>query len=68
MRGNGPPAVARLPGSPGVYRFRDAGSRVLYVGRASVLRGRVASYWSDLDQLLETQTKPLETNERTERK
>jgi excinuclease ABC subunit C len=48
MRGNGPPAVARLPRSPGVYRFRDARGRVLYVGRASVLRSRVASYWSDL--------------------
>ena len=48
MRGNGPPAIARLPRSPGVYRFRDAGGRVLYVGRASVLRSRVASYWSDL--------------------
>jgi excinuclease ABC subunit C len=48
MRGNAPPAVARLPGSPGVYRFRDAGDRVLYVGRASALRSRVASYWPDL--------------------
>jgi len=47
-RGAGPPAIARLPGSPGVYRFRDAGGQVLYLGRASVLRGRVASYWSDL--------------------
>jgi excinuclease ABC subunit C len=48
MRGNAPPAAARLPGSPGVYQFRDAGDRVLYVGRASALRSRVASYWSDL--------------------
>jgi excinuclease ABC subunit C len=48
MRGSAPPAAARLPGSPGVYRFRDAGDRVLYVGRASALRSRVASYWSDL--------------------
>ena len=48
MRGDGPPAVARLPSSPGVYRFRDAGDRVLYAGRASALRSRVASYWSDL--------------------
>ena len=47
-RGDRPAAVARLPGSPGVYRFRDAGGRVLYVGRASSLRTRVASYWSDL--------------------
>jgi len=48
MRGNGPPAVARLPRSPGVYRFRDARGRVLYIGRATVLRSRVGSYWSDL--------------------
>jgi excinuclease ABC subunit C len=48
MQGNGPPAVARLPSWPGVYRFRDGGDRVLYVGRASALRSRVASYWSDL--------------------
>jgi hypothetical protein len=43
-----PPAVARLPCEPGVYRFRDARGQVLYVGRASTLRSRVASYWSDL--------------------
>jgi excinuclease ABC subunit C len=41
-------AVARLPGGPGVYRFRDAHDRVLYIGRASNLRQRVGSYWSDL--------------------
>jgi excinuclease ABC subunit C len=43
-----PPAIARLPGTPGVYRFRDARGRVLYIGRATALRSRVASYWSDL--------------------
>lgn len=48
MRGGLPPAVAGLPRSPGVYRFRDARGRVLYIGRASALRSRVASYWSDL--------------------
>ena len=48
MRGNAPPAAARLPTSPGVYRFRDAGDRVLYAGRASALRSRVASYWTGL--------------------
>jgi excinuclease ABC subunit C len=41
--------VRRLPAAPGVYRFRDATGRVLYVGRATTLRGRVASYWSQLD-------------------
>jgi len=42
------PQVRRLPSAPGVYRFRDGRGRVLYVGRATDLRGRVASYWSDL--------------------
>jgi excinuclease ABC subunit C len=40
--------VARLPLSPGVYRFRDAAGAVLYLGRAVCLRRRVASYWGDL--------------------
>jgi excinuclease ABC subunit C len=40
--------IAKLPLTPGVYRFRDVAGRVLYVGRATVLRRRVASYWSDL--------------------
>jgi excinuclease ABC subunit C len=40
--------VARLPAAPGVYRFADARGRVLYIGRASSLRSRVASYWLDL--------------------
>ncbi|MCA0145076.1 hypothetical protein [Blastococcus sp. LR1] len=43
-----PPAVAVLPAEPGVYRFRDDGGRVLYVGRAAQLRSRVGSYWGDL--------------------
>ena len=43
-----PAAVAALPAAPGVYRFRDGGGRVLYVGRAGELRRRVSSYWGDL--------------------
>jgi excinuclease ABC subunit C len=40
--------IGRLPAAPGVYRFRNAHGRVLYIGRASVLRDRVGSYWTDL--------------------
>jgi excinuclease ABC subunit C len=43
-----PRAIGRLPRGPGVYRFRAAGGTVLYIGRATELRGRVGSYWSDL--------------------
>lgn len=42
-------AIRVLPGAPGVYRFRDSRRRVLYIGRASHLRRRVASYWSGHD-------------------
>jgi excinuclease ABC subunit C len=42
------PGIGRLPATPGVYRFRDAQSRVLYIGRATSLRSRVGSYWGDL--------------------
>ncbi|HEX2699702.1 MAG TPA: DEDD exonuclease domain-containing protein [Acidimicrobiales bacterium] len=42
--------VADLPRRPGVYLFRDAGGRVLYVGKAVNLRRRVRSYFSGDDR------------------
>jgi excinuclease ABC subunit C len=38
----------RLPREPGVYRFRDTTGRVLYLGRATDLRSRTASYFGSL--------------------
>jgi excinuclease ABC subunit C len=46
--GRAPACIRRLPDEPGVYRFRDARGRALYLGRAVRLRRRVRSYWGDL--------------------
>lgn len=36
--------VSALPQAPGIYRFRGADGRLLYIGKAKNLRQRVASY------------------------
>jgi excinuclease ABC subunit C len=36
-----------LPGGPGVYLFRDAEGRVIYVGKAKNLRSRVGGHFSN---------------------
>ena len=45
------PAPGEIPDSPGVYRFRDAPGRVIYVGKAKSLRSRLNSYFGDLSSL-----------------
>ena len=37
------PRPGEIPDEPGVYRFRDAERRVIYVGKAKSLRSRLAN-------------------------
>src|SRR5215472_13009395 len=50
--------VAQLPLEPGVYLYKDGGGRVIYVGKAKILRARVRSYFSD-DKLADAKTGTL---------
>jgi len=45
------PRPGEIPVDPGVYRFRDADGRVIYVGKANSLRARLSSYFQDLSAL-----------------
>jgi excinuclease ABC subunit C len=45
------PKAGEIPTSPGVYRFRDATGRVLYVGKAKNLRSRLSNYFAPLHTL-----------------
>jgi excinuclease ABC subunit C len=41
------PSPGTIPDAPGVYRFRDATGRIIYVGKAKSLRSRLNSYFAD---------------------
>jgi excinuclease ABC subunit C len=45
------PKAGEIPTQPGVYKFRDARGRVIYVGKAKNLRARLSSYFQDLGNL-----------------
>ncbi|MCE4024492.1 excinuclease ABC subunit UvrC [Microbacterium sp. Au-Mic1] len=47
------PRQGEIPTDPGVYRFRDAQGRVLYVGKAKNLRQRLSNYFAPLRTLHE---------------
>ena len=47
------PKAGEIPTSAGVYRFRDATGRVLYVGKAKNLRSRLSNYFQPLRSLHE---------------
>ena len=50
--------AGQLPLLPGVYLYKDAGGRVIYVGKAKILRNRVRSYFSE-DNLADVKTGTL---------
>ena len=37
--------LEKLPAAPGVYLMKDAGGKIIYVGKALSLRNRVRSYF-----------------------
>ena len=39
--------IEKLPGSPGVYLYRDSSGKIVYVGKAKSLRNRVRSYFQE---------------------
>ena len=55
------PATGTIPVGPGVYRFRDAQGRVVYVGKAINLRSRLNSYFQDFSALHPRTQKMLTT-------
>jgi excinuclease ABC subunit C len=39
--------LSHLPESPGVYLFKDASGKIVYIGKAKVLKNRVRSYFQE---------------------
>ena len=56
--------LALLPEKPGVYLMKDAAERIIYVGKAKILKNRVKSYFSgshdDKTQMLVSQISDFE--------
>src|SRR5580700_8714106 len=55
--------VGQLPLNPGVYLYKDAHGKVIYVGKAKSLRARVRSYFSE-ERLADAKTDTLITEAR----
>ncbi|MFV0346965.1 MAG: excinuclease ABC subunit UvrC [Halodesulfovibrio sp.] len=52
------PALHSIPLTPGVYLFKDGDGRIIYVGKAKVLRKRLASYFRP-DKALTPKTRAM---------
>lgn len=52
------PDLSLFPDEPGVYLYKDAAGRVLYVGKARRLRRRLASYFRD-ESVLSPKTRTM---------
>jgi excinuclease ABC subunit C len=46
------PPAGSIPDAPGSYQFKDAHGRVIYVGKATSLRGRLSNYFGPPDAML----------------
>ncbi len=55
------PKAGDIPQQPGVYRFRDATSRVIYVGKAKNLRARLSNYFAPPATLHDRTRKMVQT-------
>lgn len=60
------PRPGEIPTNPGVYRFRDADERVLYVGKAKNLRARLSNYFAPLHTLHDRTRRMVTTAARVE--
>ena len=60
------PAPSSIPDQPGVYLFADRNGRVIYVGKATSLRKRLASYFQPMRHLHPRTAAMVEASARVE--
>jgi len=60
------PEPRSIPTDPGVYRFYDENNRILYVGKAKVLRNRLSTYFHNPAGLMERTARMVKTARRVD--
>ena len=66
MTGDWHPEPRSIPTDPGVYRFYDENNRILYVGKAKVLRNRLSTYFHNPAGLMERTARMVNTARRVD--